>query len=476
MALGVVAAILAAGGWVAAGRINQPLARPSVAAGLPGSLVVAGGPPRLAWPGQGQAAIAVPALGYAAQSGPEPSVPIASLAKMTDAVVVLRDHPMPPGASGGTVTITAADVAEYENELHNDQSTVPIQLGETLTERQMLEALLTQSANDIAYALAVWDAGSQPAFVDKMNAVAASLGAAATHFVDASGYDPHSVSAAADSLRIAAVGMADPAFAAVVAMTTVSIPLVGTVHNLVPEVGSNGVVGVKSGYTSKAGGCMVLAADRVVDGRTVVVLAAVLGQPTPPPVEPTTTTTRPPPPTTTTPTSAPPTTTTAPAAGAAPPSPATAPPATAPTPPPPTTAPATSPPTTTTTIPRDDLPVPDPFRYTRPAVEGLLSSAEAGVVRFTVTRGGQPAGTVTATWGGHDYQVPVVASGQAWLLGWPGQRATATTRVRPVAAGGREGTAVATTEYRLGAQVESVSLRLASTVPEPSWWWRLVHN
>ena len=78
-------------------------------------------------------------------------MPIASLTKMTTALVVLRDHPLAPGANGPAITITAADVAEYDNELHNDESTIPIQVGEMLTERQMLEALLTQSANDIAY-------------------------------------------------------------------------------------------------------------------------------------------------------------------------------------------------------------------------------------------------------------------------------------------------------------------------------------
>ena len=47
-----------------------------------------------------------------------------------------------------------------------------IEVGEQLTERQALEAMLTQSANDVAYTLAVWDAGSVDAFVVKMNALA----------------------------------------------------------------------------------------------------------------------------------------------------------------------------------------------------------------------------------------------------------------------------------------------------------------
>ncbi len=462
----LVVAALVAGGWVGARRIDRPLPRPAVETGVPASLVVSGAPPALAWPRTGQAAVSVPSLGYSQQSGPESPVPIASLTKMTNALVVLHDHPVTAGSDGSAIPITAGDVAEYDAELHNDQSTVAIRLGETLTERQMLEALLTQSANDIAYALAVWDAGTVPAFVAKMNAMASVLGARSTHYVDASGYDPGSVSTAADCLRIAAAGMAIPTFAAVVGMSTVPLPLVGTVHNVVTEVGSNNVIGVKSGYTSTAGGCMVLAANKVVDGRAVVVLTAVVAQPVPPPIPPPTTTT-----TTTTAPPPPPTTTTAPPApGAAPPA------APAPTAPPVTAPPTTAPPPTTTTIPRDELIVPDPFHYTRPAVEGLLASAENGVVRLALTSPGQSVGTVTASWGGQTHRVPVVASDPAWLLGWPGQQATATTKVQPVAPGGRGGSRVGTAFYQLGTQVESVPLRLASTVPEPTWWWRLIHD
>ena len=281
-----LALILVAAGWSGAQRINRPLAQPALLTDLPASLSVGGAQPVLPWPAKGQGAVSVPSLGYSQQSGPESPVPIASLTKMANAVVVLRDHPIPAGGSGPMITITTDDVSEYNTELHNDQSTVAVRTGEALTERQMLEALLTQSANNIAYALAAWDAGSQAPFVAKMNALAQSLGATSTHYVDASGYDPHSVSTAADCLRIAAAGMSDPTFAEVVAMKSVALPLVGTLPNAVSEIGSNSVVGIKSGYTTKAGGCMVLAGNRVVQGRTVTVLVAVLAQPVPPPTIP----------------------------------------------------------------------------------------------------------------------------------------------------------------------------------------------
>jgi D-alanyl-D-alanine carboxypeptidase (penicillin-binding protein 5/6) len=380
---------------------------------------------------------------------------VASLTKMANAVVVLRDHPLVGDAPGPTITVTAADVAEYQFDLHNDESTVPIEAGEQLTERQMLEAMLTQSANDVAYSLALWDAGSEPAFVAKMNALAASLGATSTHFVDATGYDPDSRSTAADLLRIAAAGMAVPAFADTVSLTSVTLPLLGTVPNIVPQIGTDGIVGIKSGYTSHAGGCMVLAAYRVLDGRRVLVLAAVVAQPTPPPIVP---------PTTTTTTTAPRPTTT------------TAPPTTVPgTPTTTTTTTTTEPPTTTTTIPIDDRVVPDPEKYAAPAATALLDAARAAVVRADVVARGEALGTVTTRWGDTDHRVEVVAAAAAWLAAWPGQRASGTVTLVTVPPGASTGTRVGTARFTLGTQQVGVPVQLAGTVPEPDWWWRLLH-
>lgn len=452
----VAVLILVSVTWAGAVRINRPLTRPALHVGVSAHMTVPGSGPSLPWPAKGQGAITIPALGYSEQSGPEAPVPIASLTKMTNALVILRDHPIPAGSSGPSITVTAADVAEYDTELHNDQSTVAIRVGEMLTERQMLEALLTQSANDIAYSLAVWDAGALPPFVAKMNALATSLGATSTHYVDASGYDPQSVSTAADCLRIAAAAMQDPTFAQVVGLTSITLPVVGTLPNIVTEIGKNNVVGIKSGYTSAAGGCMVLAADRVVQGRTVLVLVAVLGQPTPPPtVPPTTTTTAPKTTTTMVPTTP----------GAA------SPPATAA---PPTTAPP--PTTTTTTTPLNDLNVPDPFRYTRPVVDALFDAAQAGVVPVPVAARGVAVGTATVFWGGQVHRVQVEAARPAWLMGWPGQQVVAVTTLGRVPPGGPRGSSVGTARFSLGSQAQTVPLQLSSTVPEPSWWWRLLHG
>lgn len=433
-AVGAGVVILVSAGLVGAQRASRPVSPPSLSSVVRSSLTVPGATPGLPWPPTGQAAVAVPALDYAQQSGPETPVPIASLTKMTTAVVILRDHPIAAGTSGPTITVTADDVGQYHTDLQQDQTNIPLQAGEQLTELQLLEALLNQSANDVAYSLAAWDAGSEPAFVAKINALAVSLGADGTHYVDASGFDPLSVSTAADTLRIAAAGMAIPAFASVAGMSTVSLPLVGTVHNIVTEIGTNGVVGVKSGYTSQAAGCMVLAGFRTVGGRSVLVLASALGQRVPAPAAP------------------------APSAGA--------------------TA-AAAPTTTTTAAPAGPSYAREaqyPLLYTGPVVEGLLDASEAAVVPVALTTRGRTQAVASTRWGGRRQQVPAVASRTAWLLGWPGQHVVSETG--PLAGAGQRSARdpVGTTVYSLGSQTQIVPLSLAHTVAAPSWWWRVLHG
>ena len=103
-------------------------------------------------------------------------MPVASLTKMMTAYLVLTDHPLSATEQGPSFTMTAADVADWDNAVDTDQSNVEVALGEVLTERQLLEGLLVHSANNFADILAEWDAGSMAAFVTKMNATALTLG------------------------------------------------------------------------------------------------------------------------------------------------------------------------------------------------------------------------------------------------------------------------------------------------------------
>ena len=116
---------------------------------------------------------------------------MASLTKIMTAYLILRDHPLAAGQQGPPITDDAGRRGRHDHDIgHRPVQRAPVQAGEVLTERQLLEGLLVHSANDFADALARWDAGSCRAFVAKMNAGGVQLGMAQTHFVDANGYRP----------------------------------------------------------------------------------------------------------------------------------------------------------------------------------------------------------------------------------------------------------------------------------------------
>src|SRR5204862_5248258 len=131
--------------------------------------------PSTVWPAHGQAAFIQTGQSQI-QAGPhQHAAPIASIAKVMTAYLVLRDHPLRPGQDGPTITLTDADVADTERRRRQEESVVSVAAGEQLTERQALRALLLPSANNIAAVLARWDAGSVDRFVVRMNATARSL-------------------------------------------------------------------------------------------------------------------------------------------------------------------------------------------------------------------------------------------------------------------------------------------------------------
>ncbi len=234
--------------------------------------------PAVTWPAHGQAAIRIGRSQVAVGPNQHPAA-IASVAKVMTAYLVLRDHPLAPGRDGPAITLTAADAADTDRRRGEEQSVVAVADGERLTERQALEALLIPSANNIAAVLARWDAGSTARFVDRMNAEARLLGMIHTRYTDPSGYDDGTVSTAADQMRIVVQAMSLPVFARIVATSSVTLPVAGTVHNTDTLLGYDGFVGVKTGSDRAAGGCFAFRAIRFIAGRRTTITGVVLGQP-----------------------------------------------------------------------------------------------------------------------------------------------------------------------------------------------------
>jgi D-alanyl-D-alanine carboxypeptidase (penicillin-binding protein 5/6) len=269
-------------GDIAAGnnvkRSASPSPAPSPVIALPASYTIPGGTPKLTWPRRGQAALAVSGLGTVGLSGAAKAVPIASVTKVMTAYVILRDHPLDAGESGPHLTVTAAEAAAYPGQVAQHQSLVPVAAGEVLTERQALEALLLPSADNIAQILARWDAGTPARFVTKMTAMAARLGMKHTRYTDPSGLSATTKSTAADQVLLGQRAMTVPALAGIVAMSSATIPVAGRITNYNSLLGDDGFVGIKTGSTSAAGGCLLFAVQREVGGHQVLVVGAVLGQ------------------------------------------------------------------------------------------------------------------------------------------------------------------------------------------------------
>jgi D-alanyl-D-alanine carboxypeptidase (penicillin-binding protein 5/6) len=248
------------------------------------SVQLPGTSPSLPWPTTGAAALTMVGVGSLGQVGGNKPVPIASITKVMTAYVVLQDHPLTAGASGPAIPVDAATIAAYQTGLATQQSVVPVAAGESLTELEALQGLLIPSGNNLAVLLADWDAGGAPAFIEKMNGAAQTLGLTSTHFVDVSGLDPGSKSTASDLIRLGEAAMALPAFSSVVGMGQATLPVAGLVYNFDFGLGHDGIVGIKTGTDAAAGGCFLFEAQSTVDGKKVTLIGAVLGQRTSSPI------------------------------------------------------------------------------------------------------------------------------------------------------------------------------------------------
>jgi len=229
------------------------------------------------WPETGQGAYQLGSSTPRASDDERPA-PIASLAKVMTAYLVLHDRPLSPGAQGPTLLVTAADVADTEHRRSLDQSLVDVREGERLTERQALMAMLLPSANNVAAMITRYTSDTEAQFVARMNATARALGMHDTTYTDPSGYDQGTVSTAKDQLILARAAGSDPVLARMMATRSYDLPVAGRVENTDTLLGRDGFVGMKTGSDDAAGGCFMFHATRDLRGRVVDLWGVVLGQ------------------------------------------------------------------------------------------------------------------------------------------------------------------------------------------------------
>jgi D-alanyl-D-alanine carboxypeptidase (penicillin-binding protein 5/6) len=229
------------------------------------------------WPGHGQGAYVL-GNGRPAVSPHEQPVPIASVAKVMTAYVVLKHDPLRAGDSGPRFVVGHDDVVDTETRRRDGQSIVDVRAGEQLTERDALMAILLPSANNISVLVARQVSGSVASFVADMNDTARALGMSHTTYTDPSGYDDGTVSTALDQLGLAQEVAKDETLAAMMATRTYWLPVAGEVTNTNALLGHDGFVGMKTGSDEAAGGCLMFRAVWPTESGNRSLIGVVLGQ------------------------------------------------------------------------------------------------------------------------------------------------------------------------------------------------------
>lgn len=197
--------------------------------------------------------------------GDDEQLPPASLTKIMTALLVLEDyHP------DDVVTISKAAASE-------PPSRIGLHAGDHMRVGDLLAAALIHSANDACHALADWRDGNEAKFVVRMNRRAKQMGLKNTHFANACGLDaPGHYSSARDIAVLADTAMQNPTFARLVRKQQMVIRTVDgrrrfAFHTTNALIGHYpGMMGGKTGYTNRAGPCLVAMAER--DGVRVLVV------------------------------------------------------------------------------------------------------------------------------------------------------------------------------------------------------------
>ena len=193
-----------------------------------------------------------------------------SLAKIMAALVLLEGD-----WRGDAVVTVSARAASAEG------ARVGLRAGDRVRAEALLTAMLVRSANDACLALAERAGGNVDTFVARMNARAVEMKLRATRFADPTGLDAKGqASSARDLLRLTEAALKQPVFARLTALKEATIVTesgrslpVETTNVLLGRL--PGAKGVKTGFTAKAGKCLVALAER--DGHRV--LAVLLDSP-----------------------------------------------------------------------------------------------------------------------------------------------------------------------------------------------------
>ena len=229
----------------------------------------AGGPAGIQVTG---AALADAATGQVLWStGLDTERPIGSIVKVMTALVVIQ-----AGDLNRQITVPGSVIGYLDSQ--DGPSTAGLIVGDRLTARELLEALLLPSGCDAAYTLAQAYGPGTGAFIAKMNAEARRLGLTGTHFSNFDGMpwpgEYSTWSTPANLITLGRQAMSYPVFAAIAGQVSYWLPAGDGHHgyswqNTNPLIGAYpGTTGIKTGDTQAAGNCLLFEATR--NGLTLI--------------------------------------------------------------------------------------------------------------------------------------------------------------------------------------------------------------
>lgn len=191
------------------------------------------------------------------QSNADVKMPMASTTKIMTALIIVEDCDLDE-------VLTVPDEA-----VGIEGSSIYLKKGEEIDVRDLVYGLMLRSGNDAAAALAIHHSGSIEKFVAVMNERAAAMGAENTHFTNPSGLpDDEHYTTARDLCNIACRAMQNETFKEIVSTKNHSGKFRTYANKNKMLYNYDGANGVKTGYTVKAGRCLVSSAER--DGMDVV--------------------------------------------------------------------------------------------------------------------------------------------------------------------------------------------------------------
>jgi D-alanyl-D-alanine carboxypeptidase (penicillin-binding protein 5/6) len=240
----------------------------------------------LSLPAYGDSAIA--AVGYPgllASGGGSTPLPIASITKIITALVVLQKAPLGAADAGPRISFTSADQALLKSYAARDGDVYPIQVGGSMTERDVLTVALVPSANNYARALADWAYGSEANFLPVARAWLASHGLTTTTLTDCTGLNPQNTSTPTDLIALGKLALANPVISELISTKTANLPVVGQIRNTNQLLGTLGIDGIKTGTLNNAGASLLFSSQVVIGGRTIRLIGVVLDGPNHPTID-----------------------------------------------------------------------------------------------------------------------------------------------------------------------------------------------